>query len=203
MKRPSNLLSAVAALAAVGTLTLSAVQLASAQDPRTRHGFWGAFGLGYGANSLSCGSGCSFNSDTKGGGVTASIKMGGTPKSSVRLGGEVNVWVKDVGSGVTETVGNVSAAVYLYPSPRNGFFVKGGVGLASFQLSQGNSSVSADGLGLLAGLGYDIRLGNKVSLSPIANVYFGRDGDLKDGSTVVIPAIKHAIFDLGLSLQYN
>jgi len=46
-------------------------------------------------------------------------------------------------------------------------------------------------------------LSNKVSLSPVANVYFGRDGDLKDGSTVVIPGIRHAIVDFGLSLQYN
>ncbi len=67
MKRPSMLLSAVAALAAVGTLTLSAVQLASAQEPRTRHGFWGAFGLGYGSNSLSCSGGCTFNSGSSGG----------------------------------------------------------------------------------------------------------------------------------------
>jgi len=189
--------------ALVGTLTLSAAQLASAQEPRTRHGFWGAFGLGYGSNSLSCSSGCTFNSGSKGGGPTASIKLGGTPSPSVRLGGEVNVWVKDVGSGVTETVGNVSAAVYFYPSPRSGFFVKGGVGLASFQLSQGSSSASANGIGFLAGLGYDIRLSNKVSLSPIANVYFGHDGDLKDGSTVVIPGIQHAIVDFGLSVQYN
>lgn len=42
-----------------------------------------------------------------------------------------------------------------------------------------------------------------MSLSPIANFYFGHDGDLKDGSTVVIPGIKHAIFDVGLSVQYN
>ena len=33
--------------------------------------------------------------------------------------------------------------------------------------------------------------------------YFGRDGDLKDGSTVVIPGIRHAIVDFGLSVQYN
>ncbi len=82
--------------ALVGTLTLSAVQLASAQEPTTRHGFWGAFGLGYGSNSLSCSGGCTFNSGSSGGGPTASIKLGGTPKPSVRLGGEVNVWVKAV-----------------------------------------------------------------------------------------------------------
>src|SRR3989449_2681820 len=79
MKRPSKLLSAV--------LTLSAVQLASAQEPTTRHGFWGAFGLGYGSNSLSCSGGCTFNSGSRGGGPPPAIKMGGTPKTSGPLGG--------------------------------------------------------------------------------------------------------------------
>src|SRR2546425_12772604 len=146
MKRPSKLLSAVAALAAVGMLISSAAQPASAQEPRTRHGFWGAFGLGYGSNSLTCSGGCTFNSGSRGGGPTASIKLGGTPKPSVRLGGEVNVWVKDVGSGVTETVGDVSPAVCPYPSPRSGLFVEGGLGLAGFQLSQGDSVVPAAGV---------------------------------------------------------
>ncbi|TMG42128.1 MAG: hypothetical protein E6H90_14285 [Chloroflexi bacterium] len=191
-----------ALLAVVGALTLSAAEPATAQQPGTRHGFWGAFGLGYGANGLSCSGGCSFNSGAKGGGLTVALKLGGTPSPRVRLGGEVNLWTKDM-NGVTETVGNISAAAYLYPTARSGFFVKGGVGVASFQLSQGSSTTSADGLGFLTGLGYDIRLSNKVSLSPIANFYFGHDGDLKDGSTVVIPGIKHAIFDVGLSVQYN
>src|SRR2546427_9688144 len=112
MKRPSKLLSAVAALAAVGTLTLSAAQLASAQEPRTRHGFWGAFGLGYGSNSLTCSGGCTFNSGSRGGGPTPAIKIRGTPEPSVRPGGEGKVWGKDVGQGGTGTVGEVSAAVY-------------------------------------------------------------------------------------------
>jgi len=188
--------------ALVGALTVCAAAVASAQEPRTRRGFWGAFGLGYGANGLSCSGGCSFNSGAKGGGLTAALKLGGTPSPRVRVGGEVNLWTKDM-NGVTETVGNISGAVYLYPAARSGFFVKGGVGVASFQLSQGSSTASADGIGFLTGLGYDIRVSNKVSLSPIANFYFGHDGDLKDGSTVVIPGIKHAIFDVGLSVQYN
>src|SRR2546426_10629517 len=110
MKRPSKLLSAVAALAAVGMLISSAAQPASAQEPRTRHGFWGAFGLGYGSNSLTCSGGCTFNSGSRGGGPTAAVKLGGTPKTSGRLGGEGKVGVKDVGRGGTEAVGDVSAA---------------------------------------------------------------------------------------------
>jgi hypothetical protein len=188
--------------ALVGALTLGVAHLAPAQAPAARHGFWGAFGLGYGANGLTCSGGCSFNSDTKGGGLTAALKLGGTPSPRVRLGGEVNVWTKDHGD-VTESVGNVSVAVYLYPTARSGFFVKGGVGGAIFELSQGSSSTSANGFGFVTGLGYDIPVSSKVSLSPIVNFYFGRDGDLRDGSTVVIPGIKHAIVDFGLSVQYN
>lgn len=185
-----------------GALTLGVAQLAPAQAPAARHGFWGAFGLGYGANGLTCSGGCSFNSDAKGGGLTVALKLGGTPSPRMRLGGEVNLWTKDH-SGVTESVGNVSVAVYLYPTARSGFFVKGGVGGGSFQLTQGSSSTAANGFGFVTGLGYDIRVGSKVSLSPIANFYFGKDGDLRDGSTVVIPGIKHAIVDVGLSVQYN
>ena len=187
--------------ALVGALTLGVAHLAPAQAPAARHGFWGPFGLGYGANGLTCSGGCSFNSDTKGGGLTAALKLGGTLSPRVRLGGEVNVWTKDHGD-VTESVGNVSVAVYLYPTARSGFFVKGGVGGGSFQLSQGSSTVSANGFGFVTGLGYDIRVGSKVSLSPIANFYFGHDGDLTDASGT-IPGIRHAIVDFGLSVQYN
>src|SRR2546421_12735858 len=128
--------------ALVGVLMLGVAQLAPAQAPAARHGFWGAFGLAYGANGLTCSGGCSFNSGAKGGGLTAALKLGGTPSPRVRVGGEVNLWTKDM-NDVTETVGNISGAVYLYPAARSGFFVKGGVGVASFQLSQGSSTASA------------------------------------------------------------
>jgi hypothetical protein len=178
-------------LCAAGLMLLHAAGAAAQQSP-AREGFWAAFGLGYGANSMSCGSGCSVNPDAKGGSVTASVKMGGTLSPKLRLGGEVNVWVKDLSSGVSESVGNVSAAAYFYPSPRSGFFMKGGVGVASVQLSQDNSTASQSGIGLLAGLGYDIRVSRKVSLTPLTNFYFGHEGDLQ-----------HAIIDFGLSVQYN
>src|SRR5256714_9738150 len=175
--------------ALVGALTVCAAAVASAQEPRTRRGFWGAFGLGYGANGLSCSGGCSFNSDAKGGGLTAALKLGGTPSPRVRLGGEVNVWTKDHGD-VTESVGNASVAVYLYPTARSGFFVKGGVGGAIFELSQGSSSTSANGFGFVTGLGYDIRVGSKVPLSPTPNFYSAQHGDLGDGSPGASPGTR-------------
>jgi len=173
-------------------LMLWGAEGAAAQQRPAREGFWAAFGLGYGANSMSCGSGCSVNPDAKGGSATASVKMGGTPSPRLRLGRRTEPLVKDLSSGVTESVGNVSAAAYYYPSPRSGFFLKGGVGLASIELSQDNASASKTGVGFLAGLGYDIRVSRKVSLTPLTNFYFGHESEFT-----------HAIVDFGLSVQYN
>jgi hypothetical protein len=199
----------VRCLGGVGLLILSAVGLLSAQlYPVGRHGFWATLGFGVGGANLTCANGCVFNDSVKGAGATADIKLGGTLNPRVRLGGEINVWVKDVSgvtgtSGETEDVGNVSFAVYFYPEPRSGFFVKGGVGGSSYSLSQGATRTSASGLGFLAGLGYDIHLGGKVSLVPVANLFYGNDGDFTQGGTVVISGIKHAVIDIGLGIQYN
>src|SRR5256886_14109757 len=100
--------------ALVGALTLGVPHLPPAHAPAARHGFWGAFGLGYGANGLTCSGGGSLNSHTKGGGLTAALKLGGTLRPRVRLGGEVNARTKDHGDG-TESVGNGSAAAARFP----------------------------------------------------------------------------------------
>src|SRR3989442_1704551 len=183
-------------LSALGVLTFSGAALVAQQPGIPRQGFWGAISFGYGHSSLTS-SNFDFADSAQGGGVALDMKLGGTLSPTVRLGGEVNVWTKSVG-GLTEDVGNVSAAIYLYPAPRSGFFVKGGAGLASYQVSQGNTSSTTTGFGLLGGVGYDIRLGGKVSLTPVANFFWGHDGDLSP-----FIGIKHKIFDVGLGIQYN
>ncbi len=138
MSRATNLLRALPAL--VAGIMVCGAGAATAQQPQTRSGFLAALGLGYGADMLTCSGGCSFNSDSKGGSGTISLKLGGTPKSTLRLGGEVNLWVKDV-AGVTEAVGNIPGAVYLYPIPRSGFLLKASVGVASFELRRTERAV--------------------------------------------------------------
>src|SRR2546423_13369395 len=105
--------------ALVGALTVCAAAVASAQEPRTRRGFWGAFGLGYGANGLSCSGGCSFNSRAKRGGLTAALKLGGTPSPRGRVGGGGDLWAKDMNGG-TGTGGDISGGRDLDPAARSG-----------------------------------------------------------------------------------
>src|SRR5205807_8953042 len=53
--------------------------------------------------------------------------------------------------------------------------LKGGVGYATFRPNAG-STTSGSGFGLIAGAGYDVRIGRNVSLTPVGNFLFGDDG---------------------------
>ena len=47
-------------------------------------------------------------------------------------------------------------------------------------------SVSKTGWGVLAGVGYDLRVGRNISLTPAVNYYYGKPGDLDfEGETVL------------------
>ncbi len=118
------------------------------------------------------------------------------------LGGEVNAWTKSQ-NNVTEDLGNVSFAAYFYPQPKSGFFVKGGVGFATTRLHGGGTPAEATGFGFLAGLGYDIRVGTNISITPVGNFYVGFDGDMKISGTTVNTGWKHNVFDFGLGVTFH
>ena len=125
-----------------------------------REGFWFNAGLGYG--SLGC-DGCG----SREGGLSGGIQLGGTLSDKWLLGGATTGWTRSEG-GVTLTVGTVLALVRFYPSARGGFFLEGGLGLGTIHASiDGFGSDSETGGGALLGLGYDIRVGQNVSLTPV------------------------------------
>jgi hypothetical protein len=68
-------------------------------------------------------------------------------------------------------VGTLDVRVRYYPTLKSGFHINGGVGLGT--VSVGSSAFSPDdtelGLGLMFGVGYDIRLNRNVSLTPFWN----------------------------------
>jgi hypothetical protein len=108
------------------------------------------------------------------------VKLGGTLNERLLLGGEINVWTKDQ-KPATLTLGNASATVTLYPQPSSGFFLRGGAGLSfiNFDMVQGSTTVTVDlgtGFGLLAGAGYDVRVGKNVSITPAVDFWYGKHG---------------------------
>jgi len=59
------------------------------------------------------------------------------------------------------------------------------------------------GWGLLAGIGYDLRVGTNVSLTPVANFYFGGPGNLTSGNTTVVSGTSQNVIDIGLGVTFH
>jgi hypothetical protein len=144
-------------------LAATAPRSASAQDvARTRDGFWLNAGMGYG--SLGC-QDCS----SREGSWIGGLALGGSLSQKVLLGAGFNGWTKSE-SGATLTVGTLTALIRYYPSATGGFFLTGGLGLGSIRAElSGFGSDSETGVGALVGLGYDVRVGPNVSLTPYWN----------------------------------
>lgn len=160
--------------ATLATLALLAAGTAPAvaQHPQTRQGFWISGGPSYGSLDLAC-DGCETDRES---GLTLQLAMGGTARPGLLIGGELEAWGKEIG-GVDITVGHLSGVVYWYPRPATGFFVKGGGGIAVYAADAGPLGEEDDsGIGLHGGLGYDVRVGRNLSLTPAAGIFWGDFG---------------------------
>jgi len=186
--------------AAVALLALVGATAAPAQHPQTRQGFWIGFGFGGGSGHFTC-NGCSDTTLTAG---TGHIKMGGTVRPNLLIGGEVNAWSKSE-TGETLTMGNVSAIVQYYPAPANGFFLKGGLGYATVEdNSDVDGKFTGNGFGFIFGLGFDIRVARNFSLTPIANLYYGGIGELSQGgSSTSGLGWKQSVIEIGLDFMFH
>ena len=172
------------------------------QRPQRREGFWIGFGLGYGSANISCDN-CTSGSRT--GGVTAFLKLGGTPSQSVLIGGAINGWSHSSG-GATETIGNVTGSLYYYPVATGGLFLTGGLGFSGYEVDT-SPSTSGTGWGFTGGIGYDVRVGRNVSLTPVVSFVYGalEDFDVQLGGGGVSRATgwKQSVIDLGLGVTFH
>ncbi len=159
----------VSLLGAFLAVLVALPRAADAQNPQTHEGFFIGFGFGVG----SFGGEGSSERETGGAGH---LTIGGALNPQLLLAGESAAWTKEE-SGARVTHANVSAIVQFYPSATSGLYLKGGLGFSQLRisLSGGGGSISAEenGLGLTAGLGYDIRLGTNFSLSPYGSFAWG------------------------------
>jgi hypothetical protein len=142
----------------IALVMLMAPAAANAQE---RSGFWFNGGLGWG--SLGC-----EDCGDRLGGLSGGLAIGGTLSQKLVLGVGTNGWTKEE-DGVTLTAGLLSAQIRWYPNGRN-FHVLAGLGVGTVDLDiQGFGSASETMMGALLGLGYDIRVGGNVSISPFWN----------------------------------
>lgn len=124
---------------------------------QVREGFWFNAGMGFG--SLGCES-CIGREN----GLSGGLSLGGALGDKWLLGVGTTGWAKQL-DGELLTVGTLDVRFRFYPTLRTGFFITGGLGLGSVSYA-GDSEFGA---GAIVGVGWDIRVGSNVSLTPFWN----------------------------------
>lgn len=175
-----------------GALTLIALGIsaapAAAQHAQTRQGFWAGVGMGWGSFGLSCDVCDGFD---RTGSYSGYLKLGGTLRPDLLLGAELNGWARSE-NGASVGLGNASAAAYWYPAVQSGLFLKGGAGYSRLAAEDGTGTSSEGGFGLLAGVGYDLRIGANLSFTPVVNYFRGAfDGGSADVFQVGLGITSH------------
>ena len=153
--------------------------VATAARPHVREGLWFNVGLGFGSF------GCE-NCVTRDSGLSGGLSLGGPIGERVLLGAGTTGFAKQIDDEIF-SVGTLDARVRVYPVRTSGFFLNGGVGLGTMTFA-GESEI---GIGVMLGVGWDIRVGRNVSLTPFWNGFAmsnanvdGNVGQLGVGITV-------------------
>jgi hypothetical protein len=178
-----------------------------------RRGFWLRFGMGHGSKAVWCpmpgscdvGDGHLDAGPKRVGGASGYVAAGGAVSTRLMLGAELLGWSgRQVGGQLDGRIGAFLATVQYYPIVRSGFFLKGGAGVAFY---------SAD-LGFLvepetyrhfaqsAGLGYDIPIGSKVSLTPAIGVMRSSPTRVTTQLGALAPA-RHNLVDATLAITIH
>ena len=183
-------------------LLAGAVTAAGAQDapenPHARQGFFFGFGLGVGSAGLECEAcGADFDRET---GLSGTLRLGGTLSQTVQLGVATNGWYK-VENDITYRLAFLSAIIVLYPSSRGGFFFQLGLGGMSGRVADDFNEITTLGGAAMLGIGYDIRIGSSVSLTPYANA-LASNGNLEvDGFEILDENFNPNVVQFGLAIS--
>jgi hypothetical protein len=144
-----------------------------AQNALDRRGFWIGFGLGPGYATIDCercGPGRVDDGPWDGGpGPTFYFGMGGAARPNLLLGGVLEGWGRDDDPELA-SIGALSFIVQYYPVRRSGFYLRPALGVGGARLESPELDLETVGMTGSLGLGYDIRVGRRFALSPMASV---------------------------------
>jgi hypothetical protein len=127
---------------------------------------WYTIGVGAGGNRVSC-QDC--ESIERFWGPSGYLRAGGTVGKNVSVGGEIAFWQASI-DGSDAYLRAVEGVVLWHPSPSGGFFGQAGLGLGRlrnvFTIEGETVRASETGLSVMVGVGYDLRVGKRVFLTP-------------------------------------
>jgi hypothetical protein len=127
---------------------------------------WYAIGGGTGSNRVSC---VNCESIERFWGGSGYLRAGSTLGKSISVGGEFAFWQASI-DGSEAYLRVIEGVVLWHPSPPGGFFAQAGLGLGRlrdvFTTDSTTVRASETGLSVMVGVGYDLRVGKRVFLTP-------------------------------------
>lgn len=166
-------------------------------------GLWGAVSLGFAGTKTDC-SNCT-DPGYVGNGSTI-IEVGGTVSRHVRLGAEFFGWDQATGNAKGQ-LGLLLAATRWYPDGDLPFYLKFGFGLGRGRAEGADSTGTPfeelrTGLGVMVGLGWDLRVARNFSVTLTGGQYSGLLGDFTVGTQTLRDAISMAyVVGLGVTIH--
>lgn len=165
---------------------------------QTHDGLFFGAGLGWGSAKVESDD---FGQTDRQGSWTLNLRVGTTLNARLLAGVEMNGWF-DSENGNSVSLFDSTIAVYYYPTDRP-LFVKGGLGLSRADFdTAGDVKVSGIGAGLMAGAGYDIEIGHRTAVTPMATVWLGKPGDMKFEGVTLLRGFKHNVFEVGVAVSF-
>jgi hypothetical protein len=186
------------------SLSLAAANGAVAQKktdgaPSRRQGFWFGLGAAAGSAGMEC-TGC--GSDRKSGG-SGYVRLGGTLSPHWLLGAEIDGWARSE-SGTDMALANVAFTASWYPSRTGGFFLKFGLGALAYQEDDGTDKTEVAGGSAIIGIGFDIPIGRRSSLTPFLNSIASSKSTVKfNGTEMTGFEANPNLVQVGLALSWH
>lgn len=179
--------------------------IAQAQHEQARQGFGISVGIGGGTAGLSCEAVCGGPRES---GISGYLRLGGYVGQGLFVGVETNGWT-GTEPGIDEAMSFLSGVVLVYPQPKSGFYLKGGLGLAGASATGalptllGIDDMTSAGLGLNLGAGYDWRVGRNFSLTPYATYLRSVGAELRVNGIATGEALNFDAFQFGLGFTWH
>jgi hypothetical protein len=173
----------------------------AAQRATSRPGLWLGAGAGIGWARVTC----DFCRTNRGHSLSGYAHAGGRISNHVLLGGEVAGWIRNANPGqdrpADEQLLAYSVVVYWYPTARYPYYLKGGVGLASYRIDDGENRLTSKALGPQIGAGWEAPIAAHFSVLPYVNVMFASMGaDLKFNGSILLDHTSLALFQVGVGV---
>lgn len=192
----------------VTALPLAAQEIRPIQRGPERSGFWWGVGAGLGRAEIDC-SYCTADAE----GYPMLQLSGGVALSKgfavgVQAAGGAKHDAYNGPSDNTATFGDLNVSVYWYPISDGNLWLQGGVSRVLWRVTKDpvdSNTYHAVANGLTGGIGYDIPLGRRASITPSIRAVWGREGDLinEDTDTSAPVSWKTTLMTAGVSITWH